>query len=126
MVEYIISKLHFYTYSFNFDYIGIGANINEFNKLTPNEQIELTSDNLQHEFIHKILMELFDSKISHLFDCVERFFRNEQLHKRSLNIINDITHYDFIKKEGFLEFLRRKKLSFADVEQAYIYSNFRF
>lgn len=124
MTEYIIKQPHepscftFYHTSGN-----IGLKMKD-DTLSDNEQIEYIGDSLTHEHIHKILLELFDSTTSKLFDGIEHLFRNHTLHEKELAKRSQIlcrkfeTYHTFIKRKGFVTFLHFYNITQEDIKYA--------
>jgi len=94
--------------------------------LSDNELLEYISDSLTHEHIHKILHQLFGDTVCRLFDGIERFFRNDVLHKKQLkyrNLSYDKhnryeTYQSLISRCGFDSFLRYYNITQEDIKQA--------
>lgn len=119
MVEYLISRIvKGFQYDPYFKIIFIGYYPECFNKLSDDEQIKLTADNLIHEYTHHIIENKLDikendaEKISIFFDAICHLFRDEMLHYKYYELVNKSTNgckltlwKDVIKNEGFISLL---------------------
>ena len=120
MTEYITSKCNDggFFYLNNQKIIEL-SNLDKL-YLDEKEFDEYLSDGLTHEHIHMILEELFNTKVSKLFDSVELYFRNDDLHKKAISKCNGrlITWHESILQDGFPSFLYHCNVSSSDMIQA--------
>ena len=124
MVEYELQNKHCCSYVHNTDIIRLGMG-NAPDKLSNDELIKLVSDNLIHEHIHMILDHQFDATTCKLFDGIQQYFRNAELHEKIVDGAINETYHKFIKREGFNAFLDYRNISHAEIERAYIICNKR-
>ncbi len=108
--------------------IGLGYEFILLEKqFTPNEFNTCLSDTLTHEFLHGLLLSIFDNNtVSQLFDIVEHFFCNSNLKEKYVNSYNAHYHTDYmlwnniIKCQGIQTFYNDYHLSNDKLNQAYI------
>jgi len=95
---------------------------------------EFISDSLTHEFLHALLYKEFNIDISIMFELIEHYFRNDNLHKEFINNYNKYhslqkaTYQQYIDKNfngNFNIFLEEMHISEIDKIQAYIIANNR-
>jgi len=86
-MEYVIRKYGGRGFCYNPNSDRIEFN-HEDNLLTDEELSEYLCDSIIHEYIHKILYDMFNARVSKLFDLVDHYFRNEELHVKYLEKFN--------------------------------------
>lgn len=123
MTEYIINKFH-KVCSFRpaINTITIGMQDTEI--LTDDELSEYVSDCLTHEYMHKVLFDMYGNEVSSLFDAKEYLFRDNELHEKIL-LFPRWSYQSYIKTFGFNAFLRYYGLDEYDILQANIVCNTR-
>lgn len=126
-IEYVLNYKPTFQFSQRNYQILIGGNKESYNGFSDDEISEYISDALTHEYIHKIIYDLFkDDTLCKLFDAVQQYFRNTELLTRIFEKINHITWNIYIDRYGFDDFLEHYHIDENDVNDSFILSNIRW
>lgn len=133
-------------YGINYNYTGcsfspsenkimFGTGLNNFNKLTPHEQILYISDSLTHEHMHKAIFKLKSGNISQkykaslIFDLIEENFRNNlKITYKYLNIdssLGRMSHKTYISIYGLDSWCNRYYISKNEIKNITIGSDIK-
>lgn len=125
MVEYKVNTWRVKSsYDEKTDTILLGGG--DFSMLSDSEEIEFVTDIIIHEYMHKVLYEMFDLTLTKLFDAIQQHFRDVSLHERILaQHIFQETYQSYIKNNGFKAFLEYYHIDNDNFNQSFILCNSR-
>lgn len=123
MVEYKLQDENCFSFGAHNDTIYFG--LKEHGKLSDSELINFVSDCITHEYIHKVLYDLFDFTTSRLFDMMEQYFRIISLHEKAISDTTRMTYQQYINYFGIDRLFDRFGVSNSDIKEAQILCNNR-
>ena len=122
MTEY---KIDHWSNCCGFDYLTDTILLASHNTdiLSDEELLDYMVDTLIHEYIHKVLYDMFGITLTKLFDVVERYFRSTRLTEKTFGAKEHTgmeCWYKFIERCGFQAFLEQYHIDNNNLNQAYI------
>jgi len=91
--------------------------------LSDREISEYVADSLTHEYVHKVLYDMFGFTTTKLFDSIQQYFRNTSIQEKVFGIKEHTgkeCYHKFIEREGFKAFLEYYHIDEHDIIQANI------
>lgn len=122
MVEYRINYWNpCFTFKEKTNEIHIAST--DMSMLSDSELSDYISDSFTHEYIHKVLYDMFDITTCKLFDGIQQYFRNTSLQETIFGNKENTgreCYHKFIERVGFKGFLEYYHIDNDNFNQAFI------